>query len=288
MNIWDSVHRGLEKATHEAARLAKTQRLRSISDNLSRQINAQQTLLITRAMELFTAGQLTQGELLPICQELANLQQQLEQAQTELKSLPPQPGQLPPPGVTTPFPGQPAQGPSGPYTPGADLAPTAYAPPPPDYQLYFDTTMPTTPPPPPGIAPLTVSAMETISLAADAQPAAGQCPNCHAELIPGNAYCHNCGSLVQHSDVAHLPTVRGGTLEPIYPVGQETMRAPTSLPTFIEKPEIPHSDLPPQETVRSSSSLPTFIEPKETTQGDPPSTNTPPESAQSTEHNGGQ
>src|SRR5205085_10203652 len=87
MPLWDSVQRSLEKASQEAARIAKTQRLRSIIDGLSRQINLQNNSILNKTMDLFITGQLTQSELLPLCKELANLQQQLNQAQTELKQL---------------------------------------------------------------------------------------------------------------------------------------------------------------------------------------------------------
>ncbi|MDQ6662118.1 MAG: hypothetical protein M3Z24_14280, partial [Chloroflexota bacterium] len=81
MPLWDSVHRGLEKASQEASRIARTQRLRSNIDTFARQITTQQSNLLSKTMELFTSGQLTQNELTPLCQELVNLQQQLNQAQ---------------------------------------------------------------------------------------------------------------------------------------------------------------------------------------------------------------
>src|SRR5438876_6477165 len=93
MPLWDSVQRSLEKASQEAARIAKTQRLRSIIDGLTRQINTQNNSILNKTLDLFIAGQLTQSELLPLCQELANLQQQLNQAQTELKQLQASPSQ---------------------------------------------------------------------------------------------------------------------------------------------------------------------------------------------------
>src|SRR5579859_2363353 len=110
MNIWDSVHRGLEKASHEASRIARTQRLRSTIDGLNRQITTQQGSLLTRAMELFSTGRLTQSELLPLCQEMANLQQQLAQAHHELKQLQAQ-------APATPGQNAPATPPTGPYPP---------------------------------------------------------------------------------------------------------------------------------------------------------------------------
>src|SRR6266480_6657365 len=99
MPLWDSVQRGLEKASQEAARIARTQRLRSNIDGLSRQMYAQNNAIFNKTMELFVSGQLTQSELLPLCQEMINLQQQLNQAQNELKQLQAQSSQ--PPGPTS-------------------------------------------------------------------------------------------------------------------------------------------------------------------------------------------
>src|SRR6266516_2253251 len=87
MPLCDSVQRGLEKATQEATRLARTQRLRSTIDGLTRQLNAQNIAICNKTMELFAAEQLTHSELLPLCQEMVNLQQQLNQAQNELKQV---------------------------------------------------------------------------------------------------------------------------------------------------------------------------------------------------------
>jgi chromosome segregation ATPase len=117
MNIWDSVQRGLEKATQEATRIARTQRLRSTIDGLTRQIHSQEEDLLARTMEVFAAGHLIQGELLPICQELTRLQQQLEQNRQELAQLQNQGTQSTTAGQATPsVPGS--------YTPASDLSPT--------------------------------------------------------------------------------------------------------------------------------------------------------------------
>ncbi len=214
MNLWDSVHRGLEKASQEAARIAKIQRLRGNIDTLSRQIHIQHDNILRKVMELFSSGQLTQTELIPLCQELVSLQQQLQVFHNELKQL----QSL----------GTPAVQPAAPI-----------APPPPEYQAYSDTTVavPAPPPPPPSGEPLTVSAIETLLLGTNVQslPAVEKqvCSTCRSEIAPGNAFCHNCGSPVHTSNVTHLPTVRGGTLEPVYPEGQETIRSRASgtLPT---------------------------------------------------------
>src|SRR5947209_4421087 len=126
MNLWDSVHRGLEKASQEAARIAKIQRLRGNIDNLSRQIHTHHDNLLRKVLDLFSAGQLTQSELIPLCQELASLQQQLHMFQQELKQL----QNLGTPSV------QPAQ-------PAAPIAPH-----PPEYHAYSESTVPVQPPPP--------------------------------------------------------------------------------------------------------------------------------------------
>lgn len=216
MNLWDSVHRGLEKASHEAARLARTQRLRATLDGMTRQVNTLHTVLINRTMDLYISGQLAQSELLPMCQELANLQQQMQQIQAELKQL-----QASQPQAQVQGPG------TGPQAAGTELYPLAdegatYAPPPPDYQPYGDGG-PITAPPPSGAEGLTVSGMETVlappppdAIPAQ-QPVTGGvprfCPACHAELNPGHAFCHNCGTMVQDPSSLYQPTMRGSAAE---------------------------------------------------------------------------
>jgi hypothetical protein len=242
MPLWDSVQRGLEKASQEAARIARTQRLRNTIDGLTRQANTQSNNLIDKALELFTAGQLSQSELLPICQELASLKQQINDAQMELKQIqasqPPaaaSTGQIEGP-VTYP----PTMPVSMPYTPAessGDLPPTIYAPPPPGYQSYLESVGggDVTAPPPPDIESLTISSMETVMMGKDAAgspatPAVPQstsqtCPACRTEIQPGHAFCPNCGTPVQNSDALHLPTVRASAAESIYAVDQGTVRA---------------------------------------------------------------
>lgn len=250
MNLWDSVHRGLEKASHEAARMARTQRLRANIDGLMRHINTQQTQLIGKAMELYTNGQLTQGELLPICQTLAEMQQQMQQMQNELKqiqaSLPPQQGQAQ----------AQLQGPGSATQAGATLlypqsgeapAPDPY-PPSADYQSYADSGPITAPPPPPmGAEPFAASEMETVMAPpppppldmAPMQPPAPApmgmdapryCPVCQARLNPSYAFCHNCGTLVQANVSPSMPTMRAGTDATFAAEGQETMRASGNTP----------------------------------------------------------
>ncbi|GHO95533.1 hypothetical protein KSF_055810 [Reticulibacter mediterranei] len=245
-NIWESMQRGLEKASHEAARIGRIQRLRSTVDNLSRQLTTQNNLLVTRTMEVFAAGQLTQSELLPVCQDLAILRQQLDQAQHELKLLLNQ-GSVHPQSST----GQTPTGPN-PIT-GGEIAPTVpiplmpsalTAPPPPGYSTVENTIPAPVPPPPPGVQPPTVSALDTLLLNTNnpppppGVPTTTRCPQCQAELIPGNTYCPNCGSYIESSAVQHLPTVRSG----FYPTGQETTRSES---TEAEQPTVYTPETPP-------------------------------------------
>ena len=233
MNIWDSVQRGLEKATQEATRIARTQRLRSTIDSLTRQMHTQEEDLLARTMEVFAAGQLIQGELLPICQELTRLQQQLEQNRQELAQLQSQ-GVQP----TTTGTGQASIPSPNSYTSGTDLPPTTYAPPPPpDYKPYDATTPALLPPPPPGVEPLTISSFHTVR-----EPASGNekqlCKQCGTELVPGNAYCHNCGAAVQSGDASYQPTIRGSVESE-----QETVRATsdeTPYASVTEQPTMYH------------------------------------------------
>ncbi len=221
MNIWDSVQRGLEKASHEAARIAKTQRLRATIDTLSRQIQSQQSTLIQKTMELFANGQLTQSELLTICQSLTSIQQQLAQAQNELKQIPvpAQQGNQPalPAGSTAPYPTPTATFPTNQYGMGEGIAPTIYAPLPP---LESTTPIPV-PPPPPGIDATISQQRTTLMGDSEGYPAEEKiyCSNCHSEVISGHAFCQNCGTPVK-AEASYLPTTRGTFNE------QLTIRAP--------------------------------------------------------------
>ncbi len=218
MNIWDSVQRGLEKATQEATRIAKTQRLRSTIDGLTRQIHTQEDDLIARALEVFAAGQLTQPELIPICQELHRLQMLLEQNRQELAQVQSQGTQQPTTGT-----GQTITPPT--YPPGTDPSPTVYAPPPPppDYRPYDATKPAPVPPPPPGVEPLIASSFDTVRGTPDNEKQL--CKQCSVELLPGNAYCHNCGAAVLRGDASYQPTMRS-TAES----EQETTRATPDTP----------------------------------------------------------
>ena len=181
MNIWDSVQRGLEKATHEAARIAKGQRLRATIESLSKQMETQQGAILGTAMDLFKNGQLTQNELLVLCQALHNSQQQFTQAQSELKLIQ--------------------------SNSGIQVAqPTAYTQS--SHQPYDNTLPALVPPPPPGFEPLNVSSLETMRMPPTTHEQT-QCSTCQASLIPGNAFCHNCGTPVATDTASYQPTARG-------------------------------------------------------------------------------
>ncbi len=190
MNIWDSVQRGLEKATQEAARIAKAQRLRATLESVTKQIEAQQGAIVVKAMELFKSGQLTQNELLILCQELNSAQQQFVQAQSELKQIQGQGSAA----------NTASQGATVPPPPGYTQKPP--------YQTYDNAQPSLVAPPPPGVEPLTISSMSTIR--AEVPPLANEqtyCIVCHTILITGNAFCHNCGTPVD-TDASSTPTVR--------------------------------------------------------------------------------
>jgi hypothetical protein len=172
MSILESVQHGLEKVSQEAAYLAKIQHLHAVINDLTFRCNTDHQALANKVMELHAGGHLTQNELLPLCQELANFQQQIEQVKAELKQLqenpptshaeqPAGPGPLPPgypayPGAPVPpagyfaYPGTPL--PPGyaaayPGTPGAPVyaaypgTPGAPVPPPASFIAYAgDTT----------------------------------------------------------------------------------------------------------------------------------------------------
>lgn len=228
MNLWDSVHRGLEKASHEAGRIARIQRLRSTIDRLSRQVGTQESAVLNRTMELFVAGKITQSELTPLCQELITLHQQLSQAHAELKHLQ---SQASPTSAPVPSPDSlanyPAQTPANPYvapteaytlpdhqqTHGEGATPPPPPPPGADAPLigssgmYFTGNDTPPPPPPPGADLQAISAKETVLMSSS--PGEGQqiCTKCGVAALPDTVYCHNCGAPLQRQEV-YEPTMR--------------------------------------------------------------------------------
>ncbi len=199
MNLWDSVHRGLEKASQEAGRIARIQRLRTAADGLARQMQGQHSLIVDRLMELFVSGRLTQPEMLTLCQELASMQQQMTQIQQELKQL------------------QTSSGSTGQPVSGGEALPPVLSPP--AYQATGEHFTPIPPPPPPAEESMNVSGMETVLNTVEAgmpMVSANEpryCRSCHAVLLTGHAFCHQCGTPVEAAEAAQ-PTVRSG-FEPI-------------------------------------------------------------------------
>ena len=172
-------------------------------------------------MELFKNGQLTQHELLVLCQELSNSQQQFAQAQNEMKIIQSQSSsntQAIPPATTV-----------------------AYTQPP--YQPYDSTQPDLVPPPPPGVEPLTVSSLETMR--APLAPSTS-CRTCQAPLVPGNAFCHNCGTPVNIDTASYQPTARAnvgegaeggqGERTVLDAAEQGTVRAEESGQTVVDTP----------------------------------------------------
>lgn len=223
MPIWDSVQRGLEKASQEAARMARTQRLRSTMDNAARQMNTLSSSIVNKTMELFIAGQITHPELLPLCQELENLRQQFEQMQNEMRQIQAAQtqtqGQLPP--GASPYP--PAMGSNPALYPSTitDAGATQYAPPPPEYSSYVGSTEEDlTPPPPPDV----------VSAYPAAQPIAGalRCPACGYEVQPHHTFCQSCGTRIQSNQQGYQDTVRGSITDSGTGIGgdEATIRAP--------------------------------------------------------------
>jgi hypothetical protein len=263
MNIWDSVHRSLDKASKEAGRIARAQRLRSQMEQVTRQISTQEGTLLHQVMNLFLSGQLTQTELLPLCHELISLQQQLSQAKSELQTLQSQ-GPLPPHLAPAIIPGQQEMhAPSVPTTPvtmAGEIAPA------PGYQP-FDATIPAIPPPPPPPGPdlQTLHSQETIMNTLSAAPAVDAftvstqdtirmqegtdaiqphgkehitpigrkqqlerinkqyCPHCTIETLPGHSFCQNCGTALLSQENSYLPTAQSSGSIPFYQANQETV-----------------------------------------------------------------
>src|SRR5260370_8862404 len=87
MGILESVQHGLEKVSQEASYLAKIQHLHEVINDLAFRSNMDHQALANKAMELYAAGHLTQNELLPLCQQLANFHQQIKQLKPEWKQL---------------------------------------------------------------------------------------------------------------------------------------------------------------------------------------------------------
>lgn len=87
MSFLESVQHGIEKASQEAARLAKIQHLHGIVNDLTNKTNQNSQDIIAKAMELFQDGHLTQNELQPFCQQITTYQQQIAEVQAEIQKI---------------------------------------------------------------------------------------------------------------------------------------------------------------------------------------------------------
>lgn len=87
MSFLESVQHGIEKASQEAARLAKIQHLHGIINDLTNKTNQDNQNMIAKAMELFQDGHLTQAELQPFCQQIVTYQQQIAEVQAEIQKI---------------------------------------------------------------------------------------------------------------------------------------------------------------------------------------------------------
>lgn len=238
MPIWDSVQRGLEKASQEAARLARTQRLRSTMDNTARQMNTLNSNIVNKTMDLFISGQITHPELLSLCQELEHLRQQFEQMQGEMQQIQAAQsqtqGQLPP--GASPYPPAISSNPALYPSTITDVGATQLAPPPPEYSSYMGSTEEDlTPPPPPDV----VNAASNVYPVA--QPTVGvlRCPACGYEVQPHHAFCQSCGTRIQSNQQGNQDTVRGSSTDPGTGSGgnEATIRAPE--PQIQPAPDAP-------------------------------------------------
>ncbi|WP_052889935.1 hypothetical protein [Thermogemmatispora carboxidivorans] len=87
MSILESIQHGLEKAAQQAARLARIQQLQLVLNDLSYKASLEHRTLSNQVMELYFNGKLSQGELVPLCQNLATLEQHIKEIQQELERL---------------------------------------------------------------------------------------------------------------------------------------------------------------------------------------------------------
>lgn len=87
MSFLESVQHGIEKASQEAARLAKIQHLHSIINDLTKKIDQDNQEILAKVMELFQGEHLTQSELVPFCQQITTYQQQITEVQAEIQKI---------------------------------------------------------------------------------------------------------------------------------------------------------------------------------------------------------
>ncbi len=273
MNIWDSVHRSLERASKEAARMARIRHLRSTIDRVRQDINQQSAGLVSKAQELYDRGVLIQSELLSFCQALQSLQQQLAEAQRELQSLQSSSSATtsgPQEGVTTypvpdasdlppyassalvhergpEYPPTIAVPPPPPAATPAEYPPTIAVPPPPPAATPagYPPTIAVPPPPPPFVRDSGGTERGT-----DQQ----RCPRCGSLVEASALHCTSCGYFLRgesgeqdqtqlmgsHSSAGTFEISEAETIfQP--PAQQQTEQAPISPDTPPSAAPSPHS-----------------------------------------------
>lgn len=85
MGLFDSVQKGIEKASAETSRLVRVNRLKQQIDGKRIEITQQSIALANRTMELFGSGQPLPPELVGFCQAIVALQNQIVAIDEEIR-----------------------------------------------------------------------------------------------------------------------------------------------------------------------------------------------------------
>src|SRR6266568_1050318 len=128
MSFLESIQHGLEKASAEASRLTKIQHLHNVANDLNFKISQEGQGLVSKALELFKAGKLTEADLAAFAQEIVTHEQNLAEVQEEIQRLHSEQseGEAAPIAAENPYtPNYPAYAPPPTGTPAADEPPTA-------------------------------------------------------------------------------------------------------------------------------------------------------------------
>lgn len=220
-NFIDSLRKGIDRASFEADKIMRYNRVRAEAGRLSLQARDQMTVLGERTMALYAAGNLPVPELLDLAREIADLQARAQQKEEEANTIQtedwvepvPSTGGYTPPGAgasgyTPPGPqGPPASSPYQPppamhpatYNPAPGYTPPISSPPPAPYQ---SPPPPSYPPPAPPVAQPPAAHPPAVAPRLEDQgtrrvPAPTEtdyCPNCGAPLRPHAAFCAQCGT----------------------------------------------------------------------------------------------
>lgn len=83
----DRLKKGADRAAFEAERLRRIASVRFEINALKGQVKQNRQSLGIKALELFDADQLTQPELLEICEQIAVLRQQVAEKEAKIKAI---------------------------------------------------------------------------------------------------------------------------------------------------------------------------------------------------------